>query len=36
LNDYPQISAADLVNAYVYAEVYTEKIETAIQQNEVA
>jgi uncharacterized protein (DUF433 family) len=36
LNDYPHISAADLVNAYAYAEAYPEEIETAIQQNEVA
>jgi len=36
LNDYPHISAADLVNAWAYAEAYPEEIETAIQQNEVA
>ncbi len=36
LSDYPHLSAADLVNAWAYAEAYPEEIEAAIQQNEVA
>lgn len=34
LNDYPHLSAADLVTAWAYAEAYPEEIETAIRQNE--
>ena len=34
LNDYPHINAADLVNAWAYAEAYPEEIGTAIKQNE--
>ncbi|MCY7324148.1 MAG: DUF433 domain-containing protein [Phormidesmis sp. CAN_BIN36] len=34
LNDYPQISAADLVNAWAYSEAYPEEIEAVIRQNE--
>ncbi len=30
LNDYPHISAADLVNVWAYAEAYPEEIEAAI------
>ncbi|MGJ3251926.1 MAG: DUF433 domain-containing protein [Elainellaceae cyanobacterium] len=33
LNDYSHISAADLVNAWAYAEAYPEEIEAAIQKN---
>jgi uncharacterized protein (DUF433 family) len=36
LQDYPHISAADLVNAWVYADAYNEEIEIAIRANEVA
>lgn len=36
LNDYPHISAADLVNAWAYAEAYPKEIEAAIRQNEAA
>lgn len=35
LSDYPHISAADLVNAWAYAQAYPEEIEAAIGQNEV-
>lgn len=34
LNDYSHISAADLVNAWAYAEAYPEEIAAAIRQNE--
>ncbi len=30
LEDYPTLTAADLVNAWLYAEVYPEEIEAAI------
>jgi uncharacterized protein (DUF433 family) len=36
LQDYPHISAADLVNAWIYTDAYPEEIETAIHANEVA
>ena len=36
LQDYPHITAADLVNAWVYADAYPEEIEAAIHANEVA
>ena len=37
LQDYPHISAADLVNAWAYADAYPEEIATAIRaNNEVA
>ncbi|RUT08830.1 hypothetical protein DSM106972_008830 [Dulcicalothrix desertica PCC 7102] len=36
LQDYPHISAADLVNAWVYAEAHPEEIEAVIHANEVA
>lgn len=36
LQDYPHISAADLVNAWIYADAYPQEIEAAIQKNEVA
>jgi uncharacterized protein (DUF433 family) len=36
LQDYPHISAADLVNAWIYADVYPEEIEAAIRLNEAA
>ncbi len=37
LQDYPQIAAADLVNAWAYAEAHREEIERAIRaNNEVA
>lgn len=32
---YPQLSAADLVNSWIYGEAYSEEIETALkEQNE--
>ncbi|MEQ9237718.1 DUF433 domain-containing protein [Coleofasciculus sp. E2-BRE-01] len=34
LQDYPTLSAADLVNAWIYAEVYADEIELAIRHNE--
>lgn len=34
LNDYPHISAADLVNAWAYAQAYPEEIEAAIAHNQ--
>ncbi|MEG4209623.1 DUF433 domain-containing protein [Microcoleus sp. S13_B4] len=34
LEDYPTLRAADLANAWVYAEAYSDEIETAIQDNE--
>lgn len=36
LQDYPHINAADLVNAWVYADAYPEEIEAAISANKVA
>jgi uncharacterized protein (DUF433 family) len=33
LQDYPHISAADLVNAWAYAAAFPEEIETAIREN---
>ncbi len=37
LNDYPQITAADLVNAWAYADAHREEVEAAIRaNNEVA
>ncbi|NEP82028.1 MAG: DUF433 domain-containing protein [Okeania sp. SIO3B3] len=34
LQDYPSLQAADLVNAWNYAEVYSQDIELAIRENE--
>jgi len=34
LYDYPTLSAADLTNAWVYAEANSQEIETAIRDNE--
>jgi uncharacterized protein (DUF433 family) len=34
LEDYPTLDAADLANAWAYAEAYPDEIETAIQENE--
>ncbi|MBD1899844.1 DUF433 domain-containing protein [Trichocoleus sp. DQ-A3] len=34
LDDYPTISAADLANAWAYAEAYPDEIEIAIRENE--
>ena len=34
LEGHPDLSAADLVNAFSYAEAYPDEIETAIQENE--
>ncbi|AFZ25886.1 hypothetical protein Cylst_3767 [Cylindrospermum stagnale PCC 7417] len=36
LNDYPHISAADLVNAWAYANAHPEEIAAAIDKNEAA
>lgn len=36
LDDYPHLSAADLVNAWAYANAHPQEIEIAIQKNEVA
>ncbi len=36
LQDYPHISAADLVNAWVYADAHPQEIEAAICANQVA
>lgn len=36
LQDYPHLSAADLVNAWSYADTYPEEIEAAILANKVA
>lgn len=33
LQDYPHISAADLVNAWAYAAAFPEEIETEIREN---
>ena len=34
LEGHPTLCAADLVNAFSYAEAYPDEIETAIQENE--
>jgi uncharacterized protein (DUF433 family) len=34
LYDYPTLSAADLVNAWAYAEAFPNEIEIAIQEND--
>ncbi|MFB2967683.1 DUF433 domain-containing protein [Aerosakkonema sp. BLCC-F183] len=34
LYDYPTLSAADLANAWAYAEAYPDEIEIAIKKNE--
>ncbi|NEP86402.1 MAG: DUF433 domain-containing protein [Okeania sp. SIO2C2] len=34
LQDYPSLQAADLVNAWTYAEIYSQDIELAIRENE--
>jgi len=36
LQDFPHLSAADLANAWAYAEVHPEEIEAAIARNEAA
>jgi uncharacterized protein (DUF433 family) len=36
LQDFPHLSAADLVNAWAYADAYPEEIESAIARNEAA
>jgi len=36
LDDYPHLTAADLVNAWVYAEANPDEIEAAIKKNEEA
>jgi uncharacterized protein (DUF433 family) len=36
LKCYPHLTAADLVNAWAYADAYPEEIETAIRENEEA
>jgi uncharacterized protein (DUF433 family) len=36
LQDFPHLTAADLVNAWAYADAYPEEIETAIKKNEAA
>lgn len=36
LSDYPHINAADLVNAWTYADAHLEEIEEAIRKNEAA
>ena len=36
LDDYPHISAADLVNAWAYADAHSEEIEEAIRKNQEA
>ncbi|CBN57261.1 MULTISPECIES: DUF433 domain-containing protein [Kamptonema] len=36
LKCYPHLAAADLVNAWAYADAYPEEIETAIRENEEA
>ena len=33
LESFPQLSAADLVNAWAYAEAHPEEIEQAVQEN---
>ncbi len=34
LEDYPTLSAADLVNTWIYAETHAEEIEAAIERQE--
>lgn len=34
LQDFPHLSAANLANAWAYAEAHPEEIETAITENE--
>ncbi|MCC3414595.1 MULTISPECIES: DUF433 domain-containing protein [unclassified Microcoleus] len=36
LKCYPHLTAADLVNAWAYADAYPDEIETAIARNEAA
>ena len=36
LEDYPTLTAADLVNGWLYAEAYPEEIEAAIARQEAA
>ncbi|MEG4815220.1 DUF433 domain-containing protein [Microcoleus sp. K5-D4] len=36
LKCYPHLTAADLVNAWAYADAYPEEIEQAIKENEAA
>lgn len=36
LDDYPHLTAADLVNAWAYADAYPDEIEEAIRKNEEA
>ena len=36
LDDYPHLSAADLVNTWAYANAHPEEIEIAIKKNEIA
>jgi uncharacterized protein (DUF433 family) len=36
LEDYPTLSAADLVNTWIYAETHAEEIEAAIERQEAA
>ncbi|MEG4854455.1 DUF433 domain-containing protein [Microcoleus sp. B5-D4] len=36
LEDYPTLRAADLANAWAYAEAYPDEIETAIREQEEA
>lgn len=36
LEDYPTLSASDLVNAWFYAETHPEEIDAAIQRQEAA
>lgn len=34
LSNYPHLTAADLVNAWIYADAHSEEIEQAIRENE--
>lgn len=36
LDDYPTLTASDLANAWLYAEIYSDEIKTAIQRQEAA
>jgi uncharacterized protein (DUF433 family) len=36
LDEYPQLSAVDLVTAWLYAEAFSDEINTAIQEQEEA
>ena len=36
VQDFPHLTAADLVNAWAYADAYPEEIEAAIARNEAA